>query len=57
MKFKPENHIIGKAYDLTQENMQAMIIEIERLNEEREYLFRTMLETQERITMLEGGDF
>ena len=29
--YKPDNHIIGKAYDLTQENMCAMIAEIERL--------------------------
>lgn len=34
MKFKPENHIIGKAYDLTQENMQAMLIHIDKLEEE-----------------------
>ena len=33
-KFKPENHIIGKAYDLTQENMQAMLIHIDKLEEE-----------------------
>lgn len=34
MKFKPENHIIGKAYDLTQENMQAMLIHIDKLEED-----------------------
>ena len=32
--FKLENHIPGKVYDLTQENMQAMIEAIERLQEE-----------------------
>ncbi len=31
MKFKPEQHIVGKVYDLTQENMNAMLAEIERL--------------------------
>lgn len=36
MKFKPENHIIGKAYDLTQENMQAMLIHIDKLEEDEE---------------------
>ena len=34
MMFKLENHIPGKVYDLTQENMQAMIEAIERLQEE-----------------------
>jgi hypothetical protein len=31
MKFNPDHHIIGKVYDLTQENMQAMLMEIDRL--------------------------
>lgn len=31
-KFRPAYHIKGKIYDLTQENMQAMIKEIERQN-------------------------
>lgn len=31
MKFSPENHIAGKAYDLDQENMNALIAEFERL--------------------------
>jgi len=30
-KFNPNTHIIGKVYDLTQENMNTMIDEIERL--------------------------
>jgi hypothetical protein len=29
MKFNPENHIVGKVYDLTQENMNAMIAAFE----------------------------
>ena len=33
MKFDPGKHIIGKVYDLTQENMNAMIKEIERQRE------------------------
>lgn len=31
MKFDPKQHIIGKVYDLTQEDMQAMLMEIDRL--------------------------
>jgi hypothetical protein len=38
MKFNPENHVVGKVYDLTQENMNAMLIHIETLEEENEYL-------------------
>lgn len=38
MKFKPENHIIGKAYDLTQENMNALILIFEKLSEENNRL-------------------
>lgn len=34
MKFKANNHIIGKTYDLTQENMQAMLIYINKLENE-----------------------
>lgn len=33
-KFKSDNHIIGKVYDLTQENMQAMLNHIDKLEEE-----------------------
>lgn len=32
-KYKPNNHIKGKVYDLTQENMQAMIRHIEELKD------------------------
>lgn len=32
MKFNPKTHIIGKVYDLTQENMNALISEVEKLN-------------------------
>lgn len=31
MKFNARNHIVGKVYDLTQENMSAMLAEVERL--------------------------
>lgn len=34
MKFKPETHIIGKVYDLTQENMNATIHAFESLQSE-----------------------
>jgi len=30
-KYRPDNHIIGKVYDLTQDNMNALIKEVERL--------------------------
>lgn len=38
MKFNPENHIVGKVYDLTQENMNAMLIHIDTLEKENEHL-------------------
>ena len=31
----PLNHITGKSYELTQENMQRLVLEVERLREER----------------------
>lgn len=31
MKFKAENHNVGKVYDLNEENMHAMILEIDKL--------------------------
>lgn len=34
MKYNPYTHIIGKVYDLTQENMNALLDEIDRLNQE-----------------------
>lgn len=42
MKYRPEQHIIGKVYDLTQENMNAMIRHIEDLQERIE-TFRAAL--------------
>ena len=38
MKFKPEHHIVGKVYDLTQENMNAMIKTFEEQKKENEQL-------------------
>lgn len=38
MKFKLENHIIGKVYDLTQDNMTAMLRALEELKKENERL-------------------
>jgi ABC-type phosphate transport system auxiliary subunit len=32
MKYNPYTHIIGKVYDLTQENMNALLYEIDKLN-------------------------
>ena len=32
MKYNPYTHIIGKVYDLTQENMNALLDEIDKLN-------------------------
>ena len=32
MKYNPQTHIIGKVYDLTQENMNALLDEIDKLN-------------------------
>lgn len=31
MKFNPKTHTVGKTYDLTQDNMTAMILEIDKL--------------------------
>jgi hypothetical protein len=42
MKFNPDNHIVGKVYDLTQENMNAMIAAFEEEKKENEKL-RAML--------------
>lgn len=38
------DHIIGKVYDLTQDNMNAMIKHIEELTEERTSLFGSMVD-------------
>ncbi len=49
MNYKPNNHIIGKVYDLTQENMNAMLEHIEQLRIEhmtsRQLLFIAYLVT------------
>lgn len=37
-KYKPETHIVGKVYDLTQENMNAMLADIDRLRKENKRL-------------------
>ena len=52
MKFKPENHIIGKAYDLTQENMQAMLIHIDKLEEELDAALMALGLEQKETTRL-----
>lgn len=41
-KFKSDNHIIGKVYDLTQENMQAMLNHIDKLESENARLFNEL---------------
>lgn len=41
-KWKLENHIIGKAYDLTQENMNKMISDVERLARDIESIQRKL---------------
>ena len=33
MDYRLNNHIIGKVYDLTQDNMNAMLKDIERMKE------------------------
>lgn len=37
-RFNPDTHIVGKVYDLTQENFQAVVAEVERLRAEIERL-------------------
>jgi DNA-binding transcriptional regulator PaaX len=49
MNFNPKTHIIGKVYDLTQENMCAMLLEIERLRTE------SKVDTQAKMTMREDA--
>lgn len=52
-KFKPETHIIGKVYDLTQENMNAVIKAFEEEKKEnarlREKLYTARMEKQDEI--------
>lgn len=38
MKFNPKTHIIGKVYDVTQANMNAMLFEIDRCHYQIERL-------------------
>lgn len=45
MKFRPEQHIPGKVYDLTQENMNAMLAEIERLKEKLDIAVDAMVDS------------
>lgn len=42
MKFRPEQHIIGKVYHLTQDNMNAMIRTIENLQARLSSLLSTL---------------
>ena len=37
IKYDPKQHITGKVYDLTQENMNAMLDEIRRLTTKLHY--------------------
>lgn len=37
-QFNPKTHIVGKVYDLTQENMNAMIKEIELLSKAAHFM-------------------
>lgn len=46
MKWIMGRHIVGKVYDLTQENMNAMIADIERL--------MTMLQDNTQVTLSEA---
>jgi hypothetical protein len=47
-KWRLNNHIIGKVYDLTQENMTAMIADLERQDVEIRRLRATVLDFQKR---------
>ena len=52
MKFNPENHIVGKVYDLTQENMNAMLIHIDTLEKQLDEALTLKLalkETKEQL--------
>jgi hypothetical protein len=48
-KWDVNNHIVGKAYDLTQENMNAMIADLERLKAENARLREENTDLEERI--------
>lgn len=43
MRFNPKTHILGKVYDLSQDNMNALIAEFETLENENAH-FRAALE-------------
>lgn len=43
-RYNPYTHIVGKVYDLTQENMNDMLNEIDRLNDRIEELHTDSLE-------------
>jgi hypothetical protein len=43
MRFNPEHHIVGKVYDLTQENMNAMIAAFEEQKKENARLRKALM--------------
>lgn len=53
MKFKLDAHIIGKVYDLTQENMNEMICIIEHLVERRDKWIADALANDDKIQSLQ----
>jgi hypothetical protein len=52
--WKLDNHIIGKAYALTQKNMNAMIADVEMLKKEVEAMDRLAISRAEQIEQLEA---
>lgn len=54
MKFKPENHIIGKVYDLTQDNFNALISAYEAAREETSKLRNEHYSDFEKIVALKA---
>ena len=53
VNFRKDNHISGKVYDLTQENMTAMIIYIDELEKQKEEL--QMVIDQANYILKRGG--
>lgn len=53
MKFVLERHIVGKVYDLFQENMNAMIQTIEMLLEENQLLSERFSDMHQQLLELE----
>jgi serine/threonine-protein kinase RIO1 len=47
-KWRLNNHIIGKIYDLTQENMSAMISDLEMLHTDSLQNYRELLDSHKR---------